>query len=83
MLDFAGAKSSAYPPGNSPWPLSGSSHARDALAKLFADGSALVQSDSQDLGTGTYTVMTQVAGSQKNAAEMHPPRFFLLLAFRR
>lgn len=32
-----------------------------ALARLNADGTALVQSGSQDLGTGTYTVMTQVA----------------------
>jgi xanthine dehydrogenase YagR molybdenum-binding subunit len=32
-----------------------------ALARYLADGSALVQSGSQDLGTGTYTVMTQVA----------------------
>jgi xanthine dehydrogenase YagR molybdenum-binding subunit len=32
-----------------------------ASAKLLSDGSALVQAGSQDLGTGTYTVMTQVA----------------------
>ena len=32
-----------------------------ALARLLPDGTALVQSGSQDLGTGTYTVMTQVA----------------------
>src|SRR5213079_368598 len=32
-----------------------------ALARILPDGSALVQSGSQDLGTGTYTVMTQVA----------------------
>jgi len=32
-----------------------------ASAELRADGSALVQAGSQDLGTGTYTVMTQVA----------------------
>ncbi len=32
-----------------------------ALARLDAEGRALVQSGSQDLGTGTYTVMTQVA----------------------
>ena len=35
--------------------------AAEALAKVFPDGSAVVQSGSQDLGTGTYTVMTQVA----------------------
>jgi xanthine dehydrogenase YagR molybdenum-binding subunit len=32
-----------------------------AMATLLADGSALVQSGSQDLGTGTYTIMTQIA----------------------
>jgi xanthine dehydrogenase YagR molybdenum-binding subunit len=32
-----------------------------ASATLLADGTALVQAGSQDLGTGTYTVMTQVA----------------------
>ncbi|MEO7430568.1 MAG: xanthine dehydrogenase family protein molybdopterin-binding subunit, partial [Dokdonella sp.] len=32
-----------------------------ALATILADGTALVQAGSQDLGTGTYTVMTQVA----------------------
>jgi len=33
----------------------------EALARLMPDGSAIVQSGSQELGTGTYTVMTQVA----------------------
>jgi xanthine dehydrogenase YagR molybdenum-binding subunit len=32
-----------------------------AIARLLPDGTALVQAGSQDLGTGTYTVMTQVA----------------------
>ncbi|MES2355635.1 MAG: xanthine dehydrogenase family protein molybdopterin-binding subunit [Pseudomonadota bacterium] len=32
-----------------------------ARVRLMPDGTALVQSGSQDLGTGTYTVMTQVA----------------------
>ena len=32
-----------------------------ATAKLRADGTALVEAGTQDLGTGTYTVMTQVA----------------------
>jgi xanthine dehydrogenase YagR molybdenum-binding subunit len=32
-----------------------------ALARLLPDGSALVQAGSQDIGTGTYTIMTQVA----------------------
>ena len=35
--------------------------AAEALARVLPDGSAVVQSGSQDLGTGTYTVMTQVA----------------------
>jgi xanthine dehydrogenase YagR molybdenum-binding subunit len=32
-----------------------------ALARILPDGTALVRSGTQDLGTGTYTVMTQVA----------------------
>ena len=32
-----------------------------ARVRLYADGRALVQSGATDLGTGTYTVMTQVA----------------------
>src|SRR5579871_259681 len=32
-----------------------------ALARLLPDGTAIVQSGTQDIGTGTYTVMTQVA----------------------
>jgi xanthine dehydrogenase YagR molybdenum-binding subunit len=32
-----------------------------ATARILPDGSAVVQSGTQDLGTGTYTVMTQVA----------------------
>ena len=32
-----------------------------ALATMLPDGSALVQSGTQDLGTGAYTVMTQIA----------------------
>ena len=35
--------------------------AAEALARIGADGRAVVQSGTQDLGTGTYTVMTQVA----------------------
>ncbi|CAG2145935.1 xanthine dehydrogenase family protein molybdopterin-binding subunit [Cupriavidus numazuensis] len=35
--------------------------AASALARILPDGTALVQSGSQDLGTGTFTVMTQVA----------------------
>ncbi len=32
-----------------------------ALARVNADGSILVEAGTQDLGTGTYTVMTQIA----------------------
>jgi xanthine dehydrogenase YagR molybdenum-binding subunit len=32
-----------------------------ALARILPDGTAIVRSGTQDLGTGTYTVMTQVA----------------------
>ena len=32
-----------------------------AVARLLADGTALVQAGTQDLGTGTYTIMTQIA----------------------
>lgn len=32
-----------------------------ALARLLPDGSAYVQAGSQDIGTGTYTIMTQIA----------------------
>jgi xanthine dehydrogenase YagR molybdenum-binding subunit len=35
--------------------------AAEAVARLLSDGTAVVQSGSQDIGTGTYTVMTQVA----------------------
>ena len=32
-----------------------------AIAKLRKDGTALVEAGTQDLGTGTYTIMTQIA----------------------
>jgi len=35
--------------------------AASALARLLPDGSAYVQAGTQDLGTGTYTIMTQIA----------------------
>ncbi len=35
--------------------------AASALARLMPDGTALVQAGTQELGTGTYTVMTQIA----------------------
>jgi xanthine dehydrogenase YagR molybdenum-binding subunit len=36
-------------------------NAASAKARILPDGTAVVSSGSQDLGTGTYTVMTQVA----------------------
>jgi xanthine dehydrogenase YagR molybdenum-binding subunit len=47
-----GVASATYPAHSQP---------ASALATLLPDGSALVQSGSQDLGTGTYTIMTQIA----------------------
>ncbi len=47
-----GVATAAYPANRSP---------AEALVRVMPDGSAVVQSGSQDLGTGTYTVMTQVA----------------------
>jgi len=47
-----GMASATYPTNRSP---------AEALVRLMPDGTAIVQSGSQDLGTGTYTVMTQVA----------------------
>jgi xanthine dehydrogenase YagR molybdenum-binding subunit len=35
-----------------------------AVVRLMADGSAVVQSGTQDIGTGTYTTMAQVAGDE-------------------
>ncbi|MEO7715232.1 MAG: xanthine dehydrogenase family protein molybdopterin-binding subunit [Capsulimonas sp.] len=35
--------------------------AASALARLLPDGTAYVQAGTQDLGTGTYTIMTQIA----------------------
>ena len=36
-------------------------HAAGARARMTADGRVIVQSGTQELGTGTYTVMTQIA----------------------
>ncbi len=47
-----GMATATYPTNRSP---------ASAKVQLFANGTALVQSGSQDIGTGTYTVMTQVA----------------------
>lgn len=47
-----GMATATYPTNRSP---------AAAIARIMADGTAVVQSGSQDIGTGTYTVMTQVA----------------------
>ena len=48
-----GMATSVYPTRRSP---------ASATARLNADGTLLVDAGTQDLGTGTYTIMTQVAG---------------------
>src|SRR5207249_2931637 len=35
--------------------------AASAVARLFSDGTIRVESGTQDIGTGTYTIMTQIA----------------------
>jgi xanthine dehydrogenase YagR molybdenum-binding subunit len=35
-----------------------------ARARLLADGNVLVQAGSQDIGTGTYTIMAQIAAAE-------------------
>lgn len=52
MLVGLGMATATYPTNRSP---------ASALTRLMPNGNVLVQSGSQDLGTGTYTVMTQVA----------------------
>jgi len=47
-----GMATATYPAHRSP---------ASASARILPDGSAVVQSGSHDLGTGTYTVMTQIA----------------------
>ena len=47
-----GMATATYPAGV--WPAG-------ARARMRADGTVLVQAGTQDLGTGTYTVMTQIA----------------------
>ena len=56
MLIGLGMATSCYPTNRM-----GSSSAR---VRILADGSALVQSGTQDLGTGTYTIMAQVASDE-------------------
>jgi len=47
-----GMATATYPTNRSP---------ASAIAQIKADGTAVVRSGSQDIGTGTYTVMTQIA----------------------
>ncbi|HEX4351364.1 MAG TPA: xanthine dehydrogenase family protein molybdopterin-binding subunit, partial [Polyangiales bacterium] len=47
-----GMATATYPARQSP---------SSAVARFRSDGIALVQSGSQDIGTGTYTIMTQIA----------------------
>ncbi len=52
MLVGYGMATASYPSNFNP---------SGAKAKMFADGRVLVQIASQDLGTGTYTILTQIA----------------------
>jgi xanthine dehydrogenase YagR molybdenum-binding subunit len=47
-----GMATATYPAGQSP---------AAAVARIRADGTAVVQTGSQDIGTGTYTIMGQIA----------------------
>ncbi|MBP5973847.1 xanthine dehydrogenase family protein molybdopterin-binding subunit [Brasilonema sp. CT11] len=47
-----GMATATYPTNRSP---------ASAIAQIMADGTAVIRTGSQDIGTGTYTVMTQVA----------------------
>ena len=47
----------------------GAAARRNAFARINADGTALVQAGSQDLGTGTWTVMAQIAAGDARAAD--------------
>ncbi len=46
----------------------------EAKVRLNADGTAVVQSGTQDLGTGTYTVLAQVAADALGLADPSRPR---------
>ena len=52
LLTGLGVAAATYPAHRSP---------ANAAATVFGDGTALVQSGTHDLGTGTYTVMAQIA----------------------
>ena len=47
-----GMATATYPARRSP---------SSALARILPDGTALVEAGTQDIGTGTYTIMTQIA----------------------
>ncbi len=55
VLIGQGMAGSTYPTNRNP---------AQASARLDADGTAVVRSGTQDLGTGTYTTMTQVAADE-------------------
>ena len=52
----------------------GHSAPASARARIFQNGRALVQSSTQDLGTGTYTIMTQLAAEARRT-EAHAKGF--------
>ncbi len=54
-----GMATATYPAGQSP---------AQAVARIRADGTALVQAGTQDLGTGTYTIMTPDRGRRARPA---------------
>jgi xanthine dehydrogenase YagR molybdenum-binding subunit len=55
MLVGLGFATSSYPTNRMP---------ASASVQLMADGSAVVRSGTQDIGTGTYTTLTQVAADE-------------------
>jgi len=55
MLVGLGMATSTYPVNRQP---------ASARVRIMADGTAIVQSGTQDLGTGTYTVMAQLAADE-------------------
>ena len=55
VLIGQGMAGASYPTNRNP---------SQASARLNADGTAVVRSGTQDLGTGTYTIMTQVAADE-------------------
>lgn len=67
LLTGWGMASATYPTNRS---------AASASATIFPDGTAVVQSGSQDLGTGTYTVMAQIA-AQALGMPLSQVRFML------